>query len=300
MSVFAENQKGDSFLFDDARRWNGGLEAVFAPSADRTVLRKLNFYGPLRIQSLFYPECAEGTRCAHCYLLHPPGGLVSGDHLNIDVKAIDGARALITTPAMTKVYMTDSHHVSQSESISLKAESSDLEWLPQGVIFFDGSDAIFSLKADLDEQSSLIALSLNVFGRKPNGADYIHARCRIDSYITRNGIPLLSEQLELEPGSDLLKSPYGLSGFGVCGQLYAIVRPEDEAALEQECSKMAPEFARYDDRAMVAVTFANHVAAVRVLGESSEEVFSLLISAWERLRPVANGRSPLRPRIWNT
>lgn len=115
-------------------------------------------------------------------LLPPPSarGLVSGDCLSVSAEAEDGAKALVTTPAMTKVYMADSHHVRQSETISLKVRGSDLEWLPQGVIFFDGSDAAFDLAADLDEESSLFALSLNVFGRKENAEDFVSARCAYD------------------------------------------------------------------------------------------------------------------------
>ncbi|MGN0908359.1 MAG: urease accessory protein UreD [Succinivibrio sp.] len=293
-------RRQDKSGFGDDRRWNGAVDAVFAPSSGRTVLRSLDFYGPLRIQSLFYPEAGEGVQCSHCYLLHPPGGLVSGDCLSVGISCHDGARSLVTTPAMTKVYMADSHRVRQSESISLKAERSDLEWLPQGVIFFDGSEAQFSLDAQLDDESSLFALSLNVFGRKEGAADYVGARCVLKAAIARCGAPLLSERMELSPGCLALRSPASLSGFGVCGSLYAVARPEDEGALEEAVLKLAPSFARFDGRCMAGISFANHVAAARVLCQGSEEAFSILSGAWEALRPAVSGRKAVRPRIWAT
>ncbi len=302
MELKAEPRRQDRSGFDEDRRWNGAVDAAFAPSSGRTVLRSLDFYGPLRIQSLFYPEppAMEGAQCAHCYLLHPPGGLVSGDCLSIGACAEDGARTLITTPAMTKVYMTDSHHVRQSESISLRARRSDLEWLPQGVIFFDGSDAVFSLDADIDAESSLFALSLNVFGRKEDAADYVDARCALSTRIAREGAPLVTERLELTPGCGAMRSPSGLSGFGVCGSLYAVARPGGEAGLEKALSDLAPRVARHDDRCMAGASFANHVAVVRVLASGSEEAFSILSKAWEALRPAVSGRKAVRPRIWAT
>ncbi len=300
MAEQKEGRRHDRSGFGDDRRWNGAVDAVFAPSSGRTVLRSLDFYGPLRIQSLFYPEGGEGVQCSHCYLLHPPGGLVSGDCLSVSADAEDGARALVTTPAMTKVYMADSHHVRQSETISLKARRSDLEWLPQGVIFFDGSDAAFELAADLDEESSLFALSLNVFGRKEGAADYVSAHCVLKTSITRSGAPLLSERLELSPGCAALRSPASLSGFGVCGSLYAVSRPGDEAGLEKAVAEIAPSIARFDGRCMAAISFANHVAAARVLCQGSEEAFAILSRAWEALRPAVSGRKAVRPRIWAT
>lgn len=295
-----EERRQDRSGFGDDRRWNGAVDAVFAPSSGRTVLRSLDFYGPLRFQSLFYPEGGEGVRCSHCYLLHPPGGLVSGDCLSVSAEAEDGAKALVTTPAMTKVYMADSHHVRQSETISLKVRGSDLEWLPQGVIFFDGSDAAFDLAADLDEESSLFALSLNVFGRKENAEDFVSARCALTTAITRCGAPLITERMELSPGCQAMRSPVSLCGFGVCGSLYAVARPEDEGALAEAVSKLAASFARFDGRCMAGISFANHVAAARVLCQGSEEAFSILSGAWEALRPAVSGRKAVRPRIWAT
>ena len=168
------------------------------------------------------------------------------------------------------------------------------------MIFFDGSDAAFDLAADLDEESSLFALSLNVFGRKENAEDFVSARCALTTAITRCGAPLITERMELSPGCQAMRSPASLCGFGVCGSLYAVARPGDEAGLEKAVAEIAPSIARFDGSCMAAVSFANHVAAVRVLCQGSEEAFSILSGAWEALRPAVSDRKAVRPRIWAT
>ncbi|HBG30343.1 MAG TPA: urease accessory protein, partial [Gammaproteobacteria bacterium] len=46
----------------------------------------------------------EGASVCQVTLLHPPGGLVGGDRLELTAALDEGAQALITTPAAGKVY----------------------------------------------------------------------------------------------------------------------------------------------------------------------------------------------------
>ena len=83
-----------------SKGWAGELGLQMIERGARTVLRRDRQLGPLTIQKPFYPD--DGV--CHVYLLHPPGGVVGGDSLDIDVGVEEGARALFTTPAATKVY----------------------------------------------------------------------------------------------------------------------------------------------------------------------------------------------------
>ena len=63
--------------------WKAQLELEFAKQGDKTLLVKRRQFGPLTVQRPFYPE---GDVC-HVYLLHPPGGIVGGDHLHFSIQA---------------------------------------------------------------------------------------------------------------------------------------------------------------------------------------------------------------------
>lgn|SRR5690554_1301073 len=96
--------------FDASRHWAASLTLGFCARADGDVsitrMTTARHYGPLRVQRPFYPEGRDG--CCHVYLLHPPGGVASGDSLNIDVNVGEGAHTLLTTPAANKLYRADS------------------------------------------------------------------------------------------------------------------------------------------------------------------------------------------------
>ncbi|RYY70349.1 MAG: urease accessory protein UreD, partial [Comamonadaceae bacterium] len=74
--------------------WHARLQLDYSNESDRTVAR-FRHDGPLRILQSLYPE---GDAICHNVLVHPPGGLVGGDTLQIDVTGAAGSHGLITTP----------------------------------------------------------------------------------------------------------------------------------------------------------------------------------------------------------
>ncbi len=129
---------GSGHRFDDQRRWAASLGLRFAWRDGATRLTQARHQGPLRVQRPFYPEGRAGA--CHVYVLHPPGGLVSGDALTVTAHIEHGAHALLTTPAANKLYKADSQGVAWAQHTELSVEDGGvLEWLPQETIAFDGS-----------------------------------------------------------------------------------------------------------------------------------------------------------------
>src|SRR3990167_10982309 len=80
--------------------WRARLELGFARREERTVMVRNRSLGPLRVQRPFYPAPDE----CQVYVLHPPGGLVAGDRLEIHIHSDADARVLLTTPGAGRVY----------------------------------------------------------------------------------------------------------------------------------------------------------------------------------------------------
>ena len=110
--------------------WLARLELELDVRAGRTILQRKHQVGPLTVQRPFYPE---GNVC-HLYLLHPPGGVVGGDRLEIELIVASGAHALVTTPGAAKFYRSAGKAEIAQQCLKV-AEGGLLEWFPRGTIF---------------------------------------------------------------------------------------------------------------------------------------------------------------------
>ena len=111
--------------------WRADLRLGYVKQQQRTVLKHRQQLGPLTVQRPFYPE---GETC-HTYLLHPPGGVVGGDELQLQVTCHEQAHALLTTPGAAKFYRSAGATAQVSQHFTVAADGL-LEWLPQENIYF--------------------------------------------------------------------------------------------------------------------------------------------------------------------
>ena len=338
------NLHGHCFTPD--RRWSARMELDFAVRQGRTTLTKMQFSGPLRVQRPFYPEAAptnapgraQLSQPCHCCLLHPPGGLVSGDDLSLAVRLTQGAHTLLTAPSASKFYAADAHNVAQRQTTDLNVAGGMLEWLPRETIIYDGARAEMRTSVELDNASACIGWEMICLGRPAASESFTHGSVRQSLILTREGLPLLHEVLRFEGGDALQKCACGLGDQAVSATLFAVGRVTDDgqdlAALEACCTtlqNMLSPNRDFDDAPdgppddasggqspaasdipvqarpvplsahmgeRAGATVRGGVLVVRYLGPDMEEARNLLLTAWNLLRPELTGCPPHMPRIW--
>lgn len=263
------------------------------PLADKTHLKQLAFTGPLRIQRPFYPE---GGVC-HLYVLHPPGGLVSGDQLNIHTHCTANSQTLLTTPSAGKIYGRDSDGVAQGQRVRLQLDdNAECEWLPQETLIFRDANGRLETDIELGGEARFIGWDLVCLGRPAAGELFNKGHFQQRIRLWRKGRLLFNEQLQLTANSTLQHSRVGFADQCVFGTLVASA-PDLSGELSTElvnalrANLPSPVF---------TVTQRLGVLLVRYLGEDMNQCRAGMWQAWALIRPVILGRPACMPRIWHT
>jgi urease accessory protein len=272
--------------------WEATLALSFVRDAARTALHERRHSGPLRVQRPFYPE---GGEVCHVYVLHPPGGLVGGDRLRIEVRVERGAHALLTTPAAGKLYRSQGERASQQQILRV-AQGARLEWLPQETIAFEGARAELSTRVELSADAAFLGWEIVCLGRPAAGERFERGELGQSIEILRDERLVYIERGAYRAGDALLSAPWGLAGQPVVGTLVCAV-PGASA-----CVEAARELAAQAQwgPGLAAVSGWDDVLVARYLGPSAEQARELFTALWRQLRPVLLAREASLPRIWRT
>ncbi len=276
-----------------AEPWQAWLALGFARDGGTTRLVERSHHGPLRVQKPLYPE---GNDVCHAIVVHPPGGVVGGDQLDIHACIGAQASAFITTPGAAKWYKANGRESQQSVRLSV-GDGGVLEWLPQETIFFDAADVRLDTAIELGKDASYIGCEILCFGRTASGESFSQGKIGQSTSIRRDGRLVWFEQGDLVAGSTTMSSPLGLAGRTVCATLIGIgnaVPNGTVTAIRENCGAGLAASEQF------GVTQMKSVIVVRYLGDSSETAKRLMTQAWRTLRPLLAGREAVVPRIWNT
>lgn len=265
--------------------WSARLGLGFRVSGNRTVLAERSRSGPLVVQRPFYPE---GDVC-HVYLLHPPGGVVGGDLLQIKANLHQGAKALITTPGATKFYRSAGCQARQVQHLNVQSGAC-LEWMPQENIYFPGAQVGMQTRIDLAPDARLAYWESHCLGRPVIDEPFDEGMLDAGLEIYRDEQPLMLERLRVHPENRQYSAL--LDGHAVTAT--AIFSQCDETALAVARAHLQRSSAR------VAASLIEDLLVLRYLGESTEIARNLFTQVWTDLRQPLMGRHVSKPRIWNT
>lgn len=269
--------------------WHGQLELAFSREDERTAFERRRVKMPLAVQRPFYPE---GPSVCHALLLHPPGGMVGGDRLDVALDVHEGAAAVVSTPAAAKWYRGLAPAVQTARH--RLASGARLEYLPQESIVFDGADVHQRMHVELGSDSVWLGWEITRFGRTARGEIFGRGRWRMDTEVWCGNALLWVDRQRLDGGSRVLHSHYGLAGAAVVGTLAWIGKP------------VAPEVIDAARAAWDAGTHAGESGVTRLeqgllcryRGPSSADARYWFTAVWNLMREF-DGRGSTAPlRIW--
>lgn len=262
--------------------WSAELMLRFVRRGAKTCIGARRHFGPLLVQRPFYPE---GGPC-HVYVLHPPGGVVGGDKLVLDVHLEPDSHALLTMPGATKFYRSGGDTSSLDQHFHL-APGSVLEWLPQGSICFPGARVRLHNRFSLAPGARLLAWETLCLGRPVMNEAFSHGAVDSRLHIDLADDPGLQERLRID-GGQLEK----LAGYPLQATFCAY--PANEFLLEQARALI-------DELCVPSgATLLGELLVVRLLDHENLRLQLTLQRLWHALRPAVVGLAPCPPRIWAT
>lgn len=262
--------------------WQAKLELGFEHKHGKTVLTCRRHHGPLTVQRPFYPE---GGVC-HVYLLHPPGGVVAGDCLAIDVNAAEHSAVLLTTPAAGKLYRSDGKPARQSVSLSVAAHAA-LEWLPQETIIYQGARVVADVRLALAVSARFIGWEILALGRPASGEGFNAGEVIMSWQIFRAGELFYRERLKLD--AQAFAARWGLNGHSACGTLFACPASAVQLAAVQQL---------IGDSAGRGVTLIDDMLICRALDIRADRLRDFFQQVWRMLRLDVIRHPACEPRIW--
>ena len=281
--------------------WHASLSVDYRARAGKTVAL-FEHSGPLRILQSLYPE---GEGICHNVIVHPPGGLVGGDTLDLRFSVAAGAHGLVTTPGATRFYRADGAPALQRTQLQLAA-GARLEWLPLEAIAYPGCLAENRLTMALAPGAELIGWDVTAFGLPA-------ANLPFDAPATSSPPPTgqFSQHIEL-PGvwlerariratdALLLNSPLGLAGHRCIASLFLVTGTPLGRARRQLALDTARDVLTAHSLCATAgaTSPSGQVVVVRVLAPMVEPALSLLKQVRSAWRAALWQLPGINPRIW--
>lgn len=272
--------------------WHAALRLDYAREGGRSVARFAH-EGPLRILQSLWPE---GDAVCHNVLVHPPGGLVGGDTLQVEVTAAPGSHGLVTTPGASRFYRSEGEAAVQDVVLRV-ARDARLEWLPLETLYYSGCVAHNRLRLELGPGAQVLGWDLAALGLPQAGQPFV--RGSVLQHIELPGAWLERGRIAGEDHA-LLDGPLGLAGHRCLASLFLAAGSELPRALREALLEAAREaIAAHPLAASAGATAPNgQVVVVRVLAPVVEPAFALLKAIRRAWRPLLWGLEGHEPRGW--
>lgn len=278
--------------------WHGHLQLNYRLDPHAPHPRTLahdRHHGPLRVLQRLYPE---GDAICHHVLVHPPGGLVGGDRLDVDLTLAPGSHALVTTPGATRFYRSAGETACQQVSARLD-DGARLEWLPLETIAYDACLADNRLRLELAPTAMALGWDVLALGLPAAGLPWLTGR--YDQRIELPGRWLETARIDATDRR-LLDGPLGWDGQRVLGTLWfacgAPIAPKMKESLLTQARQLIEDF--HPILPAGATGAPDSVLVVRALAPRVEPLMALFGQIRHAWRLAAWDLPAHTPRIWRT
>jgi len=269
------------------------LSLKFAAIDDTTRLVERDRFGPLLVQKPLYPE---GDEICHVVIIHPPGGVVSGDQLEMSAQAGPSAKVQITTPGAAKWYKSTGRTARQTIKIDVD-KGGLMEWLPQETIFFNNTNVAIDHQVTLNGDAMYLGCEILCFGRTLSGEVFNNGKINQRTAIKRDEKIIWFEQISLNGEDSGQNRSLSLGNHTICATLLFTGKTIPNTVIDQarlECKIISKDIGQF------GVSQLKSVLVARYLGNSSEIARQVMLCCWNLFRQEYFGRNGTVPRMWNT
>ena len=281
--------------------WQASIKLEFRKDKVKTLMVRNLHYGPLVVQKPFYPEIA-----CHVYLLHPPGGVASCDHLSVEAKANEHSQVLITTPGATKFYKGENSYSLFEQNFYVEKDAS-LEYLPAQNIFYKGTHTKVKTTFYLKDNSRFAFRDVSKCGMKDEVRPFENSSLFNTVIVVENGKEKLIETSFIDGQDDLeaLSGNYGCvyTGTYITNKVCEETLDKIRAILDSYKENRAFEYSQRDApifRFFAAAGVVDNYTVVRFLSSQNEAIEKAIVDIWKLTRLETLGLKPCLPRIWST
>jgi urease accessory protein len=251
---------------------------------------------PWRVVRAFTQD--DGGSLVHLH--NVSGGVLSGDHLTLQIDVGRASVAQITTTGATRLYRHRPGYADSQQHVKIHVgEGALLEYLPDALIPFAGSRHLQATSISLAKGATLFAWDILAPGRQAMGETFAFDSLRILTELRSGQRPLLLENLVLDPAKRPLDSAARLGPYTHLANFYACSVGVPAAKWRQLESKLN-EFcsARSEPGVMIwgASTLVSDGISVRGLSLTARDVPATLAAIWSIAKRFLTGDDAILPR----
>ena len=148
------------------------------------------------------------------HLHNVSGGVLSGDHLSLDIHAGPGSVVQVTTTGATRLYRHREGAAESEQHVKIHvAEGALLEYLPDVLLPFAGSRHRQCTSISLADRATFLCWEVLAPGRQAMGETFAFDSLCIQTELHSPSRPLLIENLVLEPAQRSLRSTARLGPY---------------------------------------------------------------------------------------